>query len=123
MNEEQKIVTAKIAADEVVDLATKTASNLIDKSDERITKQLTAALRDIFGEHKASGRFIDVSRIPLICKSIIDTSARLQGIEKRLDDHYVSKEEFGPVKQIVYGLISLILVAVVGALLALVIRK
>ncbi len=34
----------------------------------------------------------------------------------------VSREEFDPVKRVVYGVVSLILVGVVGALIALVIR-
>jgi hypothetical protein len=36
-------------------------------------------------------------------------------IKTKLDNKYVSKEEFATVKSIVYGLVSLILIAVVGA--------
>ena len=42
-------------------------------------------------------------------------------IKTKLDQKYVTKEEFDPVKKIVYGLVSLILIAVVGALIALVV--
>lgn len=41
---------------------------------------------------------------------------------KELEDKYVSKESFWPVKTFVYGLIATILTAIVGALLLLVIR-
>ena len=44
-------------------------------------------------------------------------------IKKRLDDNYVTTQEFEPVKKIVYGLVALILVAVVGAIVALVIQS
>lgn len=44
-------------------------------------------------------------------------------IKKRLDDNYVTTQEFEPVKKIVYGLVALILVAVVGAVVALVIQS
>jgi hypothetical protein len=44
-------------------------------------------------------------------------------INVKLEREYVTKDQFEPVKNIVYGLVSLILVAVVGALVALVIRK
>jgi ABC-type phosphate transport system permease subunit len=43
-------------------------------------------------------------------------------IDQKLSSGYVTKEEFDPVKRTVYGLITLVLVAVVGALLALVIQ-
>jgi hypothetical protein len=42
-------------------------------------------------------------------------------IKGRLEGHYVVKEEFDPVKKIVYGLVSIILFAVVGAIVALVV--
>lgn len=36
---------------------------------------------------------------------------------------YVTKEEFEPIKKIVYGLVGLILVSVVGAVVSLVVRQ
>lgn len=42
-------------------------------------------------------------------------------IEKKLDNKYVTKDEFAPVKLIVYGLVGMILVAVIGAVIALVV--
>ena len=44
-------------------------------------------------------------------------------IKSQLRGSYVSKDEFEPIKKIVYGLVGLILVAVVGALMGLVIVK
>ena len=43
-------------------------------------------------------------------------------MDQKVSSNYVSKEEFEPIKKIVYGLVGLILVAVVGALMALVVR-
>lgn len=48
---------------------------------------------------------------------------RVKDIEEKLEKKYVSQEEFKPVKSIVYGMVTLILTAVVGALIALVIQK
>lgn len=43
---------------------------------------------------------------------------------KRLQQtNYVSHDEFEPIKRIVYGLVGIILVAVVGALVSLVVRQ
>ena len=36
---------------------------------------------------------------------------------------YVTREEFSPIKNIVYGLVGIILTSVIGALVALVIQK
>jgi len=44
-------------------------------------------------------------------------------IKLKLDQKYVSKEEFSTVRNIVYGLVSLILVAFVGAIFTLVFIK
>lgn len=54
-------------------------------------------------------RYIDVSRIPLICQSII-------GIDKKLDE-LVTKTEFWPVKTLVYGITGILLSGTIGALL------
>lgn len=51
----------------------------------------------------------------------------LQAIVSRMDSHVtgnlVTKEQFEPVKRLVYGAAGLILIGVVGALMALVVTK
>lgn len=44
-------------------------------------------------------------------------------LNEKIDHNYVTKEEFKPVKQLVYGLVGLIMTAVVIAILSLVVRK
>jgi hypothetical protein len=123
---EQVTAAAVENAKKVTDKAEMVAAALLaanKSSDDRVTKALSDALRDVFGEHASSGRFVDVSRIPLICKSIIDTNAKLVEISEKLDKKYVTNEVFMPVKSLVYGFVGLVLVAVVGALLFLVIAS
>lgn len=55
-------------------------------------------------------------------RDIRDIKQSLDKIERRLSQDYITRIEFDPIKKIVYGLVSLILVGVVGALLGLVIR-
>lgn len=43
-------------------------------------------------------------------------------IKAKLDKDYVTTDEFDPIKKVVYGMVSVILMAVVGALVALVVR-
>jgi hypothetical protein len=48
---------------------------------------------------------------------------KMNSIDNKVSSGYVSKEEFEPIKKIVYGVVSLILIAVVGALVALVVSN
>jgi len=46
----------------------------------------------------------------------------LDEIKAQLEKKYVSQSEFAPVKNIAYGMVGLILTAVVGALLTLILK-
>ena len=46
----------------------------------------------------------------------------VKDIKEKLDKDYVTQDQFTPVKNIAYGLVSTILLAVVGAIVALVIK-
>jgi hypothetical protein len=43
-------------------------------------------------------------------------------ISKKLDSHYVTQQEFVPIKKAVYGVIALVLIEVSVAVIALVVR-
>ena len=59
--------------------------------------------------------FIDQVHIPQIKNT-------LSKIERQLEEDYVNRSEFIPVQRIVYGMVGIILVAVLGALITLVLR-
>ena len=44
-------------------------------------------------------------------------------IKETLKTNYVTRDEFTPVKSIVYGMVGIILIAVFGALIALVVKQ
>jgi hypothetical protein len=46
----------------------------------------------------------------------------ISALDKRLDDEYVTRDQFEPVKSVVYGTISVLLLSIVGALVALVVK-
>lgn len=48
--------------------------------------------------------------------------AEISEIKVKLDSQYVTQIEFKPIKQIVFGMVSFILVGVLGAIVALVIK-
>lgn len=63
----------------------------------------------------------DETKLAIMQTDINYIKEKLNMVDQKVTSHYISKEEFDPIKKIVYGLVSLILIAVVGALLALVI--
>lgn len=123
-NVNKKETAATVAADVVVHAA-EAARDIARSQDERTTQSLVDALREVFGENQNTGRFIDVSRIPLICQNITGIHgeiAEIKGLFKEFSHSYVRRETFQPVEKVVYGVVGIILVGVVGALLALVIK-
>ena len=46
----------------------------------------------------------------------------LAEIKGKLERDYVTKDEFDPIKKVVYGLVSIMLVALIGSVLSLVIK-
>lgn len=63
----------------------------------------------------------DEIKLAVIQNDLTYIKEKLNAVDNKVSSHYVSKEEFEPIKKIVYGVVSLILVAVVGALVALVV--
>lgn len=63
----------------------------------------------------------DETKLAVLDTKLDNVIEKLNDVDKKVSTHYVSKEEFEPIKKIVYGLVSLILIAVVGALVALVV--
>lgn len=64
----------------------------------------------------------DETKLAVIQTDLTYIKEKLNTVDQKVSTHYVSKEEFDPIKKIVYGLVSLILIAVVGALVALVVN-
>ena len=63
----------------------------------------------------------DAINIALMSQNIGNIQKQVQDIQDTLKSDFVKKEEFEPVRNLVYGFVVLIVVAVVGALVALVI--
>ncbi len=76
---------------------------------EIFIKTVEAAVVKGFSASAGEGRYIDVTRIPLICQSIV-------GIDEKLDK-LVTQDQFWPVKTLVYGITGLLLSGTIGALL------
>lgn len=63
----------------------------------------------------------DETKLAVIQTDVTYIKEKMNAIDSKVSSGYVTKEEFEPIKKIVYGVVSLILVAVIGALVALVV--
>lgn len=63
----------------------------------------------------------DTVKLAVLESNMVYIKEKLDDIDKKVSSGYVTKDEFEPIKKIVYGVVSLILVAVVGAVVALVV--
>lgn len=61
--------------------------------------------------------------LAVMAKDISSIRDDVTEIKLQLESKYVTQVEFDPVKKVVYGLVGLILVAVAGAIIALVVVK
>ncbi len=64
----------------------------------------------------------DSTKIAVVEQDIKYIKEKINAVDEKISKHYVTKEEFDPIKNIVYGVVSLILIAVVGALIGLIIQ-
>jgi plastocyanin domain-containing protein len=63
------------------------------------------------------------TKIAVIANDVIYIKEEVRNIKHTLEGEYVTQDQFDPVKKIVYGLVTLILTAVVGALIGLVVLR
>jgi hypothetical protein len=64
----------------------------------------------------------DETKLAVMQTDLTYIKEKLNAVDTKVSSNYVSKEEFEPIRKIVYGVVSLILVAVVGAVVALVLE-
>lgn len=55
-------------------------------------------------------------------EAMADMKQDISDLKNELEGRYVTKESFEPIQKLVYGLVSVILIAVIGALVAIVVR-
>ena len=63
------------------------------------------------------------TQVAVLTQATMDIKSDVIEIKAKLDSRYVSKDEFEPIKKLVYGVVGLILTTVIGALLALVVFR
>lgn len=62
------------------------------------------------------------TKLAVIANDILYIKSDVADIKRMQQTNYVSKDEFEPIKRLVYGVVAIVLVAVVGAVVSLVLR-
>lgn len=65
----------------------------------------------------------EVTQIAVMANDLKYVVKSVDMLGEKIDHNYVTKETFAPVQKIVYGVVGLILVSVIGAVIALVLRR
>lgn len=63
------------------------------------------------------------TKIEVALEQLVRVREDIKELHTKIDNNYVTRIEFEPVRNLVYGMVSLVLTVVVGGLLVLVIRK
>ncbi len=87
--------------------------------DELTRQGITEAVQEAFSAGIEKGRFVDISRVPLICQSIIQIGKDITEL-KEVQAGLVTQDQFWPVKTLVYATVGLMLLALFGSMLLLV---
>src|SRR3990167_2652069 len=94
-----------------------------------IEKEISSIAEAVKRLEEGGGRFIDLSRVPLICQSIVDIREDLKEIKQNSKDLGELKiamvklsSDFDPVRKVVYGIMTVVSLAFLGAVIALVLR-
>lgn len=61
--------------------------------------------------------------VAVILTKVNYIEVEVKDIRAKLEKEYVTQDQFEPIRKVVYGLVSITLLSVVGAVIALVLRK
>lgn len=84
-------------------------------------QQLVAALREVLRDDSVDAPLL-IKRVPFICEDIKGINKAIGDINDKLDNKFVSKESFLPVKTLVYGFVGLMLTGLMVAIIGMVLK-
>lgn len=82
---------------------------------------MTESLKHKIG--KTMAKTTVATQLAVLTEQVRSIDETVREIKKKMEDDYVTQDQFKPVKALVFGFAGLILTAVVGALVALVVRQ
>lgn len=87
-------------------------------TEERMAEVVREQVEHVLSRGTESQRALILARVPYICQDIKDMRVAIQGIEANIEDKFVTRYEFSPVRMLTYGVAGLLLTATIGAMVA-----
>lgn len=84
-------------------------------------EKLVIALREVLRDDSPDTPLL-VRRVPFICADIQGINKSMSDIKDTLDKRVVTQDQFWPVKTLVYGATGVMLLGVIAALVAIVVK-
>lgn len=73
--------------------------------------------------HSHLDRLDKATNTDLIVYKIDELKKQFNNLEEKIDNNFVTKTEFDPIKRLVYGMVGIILTGVIVGILAIIIKK
>lgn len=96
--------------------------------EKKILEEASSAARDLISEAAVKAASIleeastHVVSVKVMANDLAYVRKDITEIKTQLESHYITKAEFQPVRNIAFGMVTVILLGVSGALIALVIK-
>lgn len=101
---------------QIQEVASKITENIPDE--QRMAEVVREQVEHVLAKGTEQERAMIYARVPYICQDIKDIRKSIEGIEANIEDKFVTRYEFSPVRMLAYGLAGLLLTATVGAMVA-----
>lgn len=101
--------------------ADKISQKIVDE--ERMAHIIKEQVENVLARGTEQDKTAILVRVPYICQDIKEMKASIGAIEKNIEDKFVTRYEFSPVRMLAYGVAGLLLTATVGAMVAAVFVK
>lgn len=108
-------------AENIIEVAKNSAEAVLEKAADKAEKLISEAAVSAAGILKDASEH--VTNIKIMANDLGYVRQDVAEIKVKLESHYVTKDQFEPVKKIVYGLIGVLGVATLGAIFRLIFIK
>src|ERR1700689_2976613 len=109
MSDDTKILAESQSA-EAINAATVAAEAIEKARAAQISAAVESAIASFFNRGVQEKKVIVVGRIPFICDDLHGIHESLKSMDDKLDNKYVTKEQFYPVHLLVFGAVLMILI-------------
>ncbi len=124
---DRKVAAGLVRAEDIEEILSKVDDHLRDYNEANkhyLKSTIVDVMENVFGKEEST--YIVKNRVPLLCQSVIQMKGDISDIKLMMTDQYrklVTKEEYAPVKIIVYGIVGTVLSSFMAGLVYLVFKS